>query len=678
MKRNLLISIILVFLFNVAFSQAPKVKFGKVTEEELTMKYYDRDTSADAVILFDKGELNFFYNNFESPKHFQFEFKRFLRIKIFNKNALNKGNHDIYLRKGNGNRETIKSLKGYTYNYENGKIVKDKISQSDLLNEEYDRNTDIAKCVMPNVREGSIIEIEYSILSDYLYYLQNWVFQYEIPVVWSEFIAVIPEFYNYNMIYTGYYNLDINKTEDKTESFQIQWEEQARIGYGVPERGYYDLESESKRYHLASSNIPAFKEEPFMASTENYIFKIEFELATEKFPNSPMKHYAKSWESIHNELITDDDFGVELNKNINKNLLETLILNSPDDISKMNNIFNYIKNNYKWNNKNRLFVTNSLSQVVKEKTGSCADINLLLVNHLRQAGLTANPVLISTRTNGVVNDIYPGLNKFNYVIASAQIGSTNYLMDATNTYSQPNILPLKCYNGKSFLVGEERFAWIDIQNKNISRNFVTGDFQIGANGELMGEIDFKSSNYFSIDIREKIKEQGSLDKYIDDYKNKNQNLDISEISISGLDTLEAPIQMKYSAEVENSIEKIGDMIYFNPLIYLLDDENPFKNEERKYLIYFNFPTDEIYIINYKLPDGFSVDQLPKPVVLNFLNGSIHFSIMYKQTDNNLQVICKKKIIRTIYMPEEYLGLKDIFNQMTAKQQEKIVLKKAVN
>ena len=52
--------------------------------------------------------------------------------------------------------------------------------------------------------------------------------------------------------------------------------------------------------------------------------------------------------------------------------------------------------------------------------------------------------------------------------------------------------------------------------------------------------------------------------------------------------------------------------------------------------------------------------------------------MYKQTDNNLQVICKKKIIRTIYMPEEYLGLKDIFNQMTAKQQEKIVLKKAVN
>jgi hypothetical protein len=677
MRKIILTTLGLFISVSLIYSQAPKVKFGKVSDEELNMKQYEKDTSADAVILFDSGELKFFYNNFENPKHFQFEFKRFLRIKVFNKNGLSYGTQEILLRKGMSNRETIRSFKGFVYNLENGKVVKDKFSQGDLLTEEFDRNSDIAKCVMPNVREGSILEIEYTILSDYLYYLKSWEFQYEIPVVWSEFEAIIPEFYNYNMIYNGFYNLDINRTEIKQETFQIQWEEQAQVGKGVPERGYFDLKSNSKSYQLASAHIPAFKEEPFMASTENYIFKIEFELATEKFPNSPLKHYAKSWESIHKELLTDENFGYELKKNINSDLIKTLIANNNDDISKMNLVFNYVKNNYKWNGKNRIFVTSSLNQVAKEKTGSSADLNLLLVNHLRQAGLSASAVLISTRSNGVVNEIYPGLNKFNYVIASVQIGNTNYLLDATYAYSQPNILPLKCYNGKSFLVGSERFEWIDIQNKNVSRDFVTGDFQINEKGELTGNVDLKSSNYLSFEIREKIKEKGSLDKFIDDYKNKNHNLDISEISINGLDTLAAPIQIKYSAEIENSIEKIGNMIYFNPLIYLMDDENPFKNDERKYLIYFNYPTDEIYMIKYKLPDGFIIDQLPKPVSLNFLNGAIHFSIMYSQADNNLQVICKKKIIRTIYSPEEYPGLKDMFNQMITKQQEKIVLKKSI-
>lgn len=69
----------------LVYSQGPKIRFGKITEEELTMKYYEQDSSAEAAVLFDKGEVKFYYNNYENPKHFQFEYKRFLRIKIFNK-----------------------------------------------------------------------------------------------------------------------------------------------------------------------------------------------------------------------------------------------------------------------------------------------------------------------------------------------------------------------------------------------------------------------------------------------------------------------------------------------------------------------------------------------------------------------------------------------------------------
>lgn len=537
---------------------------------------------------------------------------------------------------------------------------------------------DIEKVVMPNVREGSVIELEYTIWSDFLYYLKDWQFQYQIPVAWSEFVAVIPEFYEYNIIYNGYYKLDVNRKEFVDETFQIRWEENAVLGSGVAEKGYFDLKSRSKQYHFASSNIPAFVEEPYMASTSNYIFKIEFELATEKLPGSNLKNYAQTWESVHKELLLDNNFGTEIKKNINSDIVTQIVSESSNDLDKMKTIFSFVKNNYKWNGKNRFFVTNSLNQVVKEKAGSSADINLLLVNYLQQVGLDASPVLISTQNNGVINDIYPGLSKFNYVIAFVSIGNNTYFLDATTPDSQPNLLPLKCYNGKSFLVRSGRFEWIDIQNKNISKKFVAGDYLISETGEIDGSVEIVYTNYFSNEIRSQIKTSGSVMKYIDQFKNKNSYLDISEMSITGYDTIESPLKFKYTATIENQTDKVNDMIYFNPLIHLMNTQNPFKSEERKYLIYFNYPSDETYIVKYTLPEGYSIDQLPKPISLNFLNGSIQFSIIYSQVGNTVQVTCKKKITRTIYTPEEYSGLKETFNQMIIKENEKILIKRFSN
>lgn len=55
-----------------------------------------------------------------------------------------------------------------------------------------------------------------------------------------------------------------------------------------------------------------------------------------------------------------------------------------------------------------------MRKAYKDKTGNIADINLMLTAMLRSAGLTANPVLVSTRSNGIA--LFPNRNAFNYVI----------------------------------------------------------------------------------------------------------------------------------------------------------------------------------------------------------------------------------------------------------------------
>ena len=59
-----------------------------------------------------------------------------------------------------------------------------------------------------------------------------------------------------------------------------------------------------------------------------------------------------------------------------------------------------------------------MRKAYKDKTGNVAEINLMLTAMLRYAGINANPVLVSTRSNGIA--LFPNRTAFNYVIAAVE------------------------------------------------------------------------------------------------------------------------------------------------------------------------------------------------------------------------------------------------------------------
>ncbi|MEA1898716.1 MAG: hypothetical protein U9N53_13730, partial [Bacteroidota bacterium] len=132
MKNNLRqISTIGLILF-IAFTgnlnaQDFKMKFGKIDMDELKMTEYDKDSSASAVVLGDFGDIDFQYN--KTQGYFEIIFKRHTRIKILNKSGYEWADHEISLYDYNNIEERVASIKGYTYNLENGKQVKDKLTK---------------------------------------------------------------------------------------------------------------------------------------------------------------------------------------------------------------------------------------------------------------------------------------------------------------------------------------------------------------------------------------------------------------------------------------------------------------------------------------------------------------------------------------------------------------------
>ena len=72
-------------------------------------------------------------------------------------------------------------------------------------------------------------------------------------------------------------------------------------------------------------NIPAFKNEKYITTPNDYLAKIEFELQSEKLPGRMIRTHSTTWNAIVNDLMSSDGFGVALNrKGIVKELTEQI------------------------------------------------------------------------------------------------------------------------------------------------------------------------------------------------------------------------------------------------------------------------------------------------------------------------------------------------------------------
>ena len=74
--------------------------------------------------------------------------------------------------------------------------------------------------------------------------------------------------------------------------------------------------------------------------------------------------------------------------------------------------FNFLKSKVKWNGFYGKYTDKGVRKAYKDRVGNVAEINLILTSMLRFAGLNANPVLVSSRGNGI--PIFPTTNGFDY------------------------------------------------------------------------------------------------------------------------------------------------------------------------------------------------------------------------------------------------------------------------
>lgn len=671
MKTNILIGMAILFFLNTSVAQ--NYKFGKVSKEELIEKEHPIDPAADAAILYRETKTSFEYNSGEG---FYLSTDVFERIKIYTKEGFEWATQEVDLyQASSGSKDNISGLRGYTYYLgSDGKTAEVKLSNNGVFEETANKYLRKTKFTMPDLREGCVIEFKYTLKSPFIGNIDEFKFQETIPVNKVSVRFSAPEYFHFQTYQSGWVPYKVEK--DSKERRIVLGMESRITGAGFSTNRKVETREitfQENIFNIELEDVPSLKEEAFAGNINNYATSIEFELSHTDFPGSMLKTYSTTWEAISKA--TYDNLEDEINRRgYFESDLAPIIKNVATQDEKILAIYNFVKTKMNWNGNGGYYSKDGVKDAYKREVGNAADINLMLIGMLRKAGLNANPVLLSSKAHGI--PLFPTQNGFNYVIAAVERADDVVLMDATNKNAEIGILNPFLINWQGRLIREDRSSdWVPLTPNAPATQSSLINIELKKDLSIAGNAKNRFTGHYAWKHREKYKGMND-DSARKELEKEMPQTELAEITFENLKKTQQPVSLNYSFEAYDMAEEIGGKIFFSPMAFLAQKENPFTLEKRLYPVDFSYARKDRCIVTVSIPDGFKVESLPENAVFNLGENTGSFRYLISQVREKLQLSVEYSISKPFIEADDYASLKQFFELLIAKQNEKIVLSKA--
>ena len=664
MKRRLLFSSLILFILAMACSpvlmaQTPNVKFGSPTDEELTMASYAPDESAPAVFLYQSTRT--WYDILTGKFKVYTEVKT--RIKILKPEGKEYADVEIpYINNDNEKsmKEDITGLKAFAYNMENGKMVKTKMENSSVSRERVDKSHMVLKFSIPQVKEGTVVEYQYKKESGYYFYIDTWVAQAEIPVAYTSYDLLIPEYFKFSIDETG-----MVQTENKVSEEGIRFIDSS----GEP------LVCTGTRYEFVGRDLPALKSDSYVFCPLDYCKKVTAELNGLEVPGALYENFATSWEEIGRRLMGDEDFGNRIKRAcpIKDLVASSGVEKETDVVKKMAGIYTALKSRLKWNGNYKLFAE-SASKTLKDGSGSNADLNFILLSAYREAGLDARPVVMSRRTKGRLPLSHPSLNKLNTFVVGVVDGQTVHFIDASVEDGYIDVLPPSLLTEQGLLLSDDGTGnWLNLQSLNASKANVVVDATLDADGTIKGTCNGQMQANLSASLKSGFREADDSLSYVNKLAERD-GVTITEYAIDNRGAFLPNATEKFS--FTKKVEADGSHIYLNPFVIPVMSESPFKAVTRTLPVEFPYKHMLNMVTSLELPDGYEIEEMPKPFNITTEDKSLSVRVNYVLQAGKLVVQYRFTVGKTLFLPAEYDFLRQFYDSLVEKCNEMVVLKKS--
>lgn len=543
----------------------------------------------------------------------------------------------------------IERVEGITINQdESGQIANTKLDRKSIFTNKTNEIRGEVLLTFPAIKIGSIIDYKYQSVMRNYNGLDDWDFQDRLPVVASKYTLVI--------VPNAEFAYRVNTTMEKPAIVK-------KLEY----RGgiYFEM-----------NNIPGLGNEPYMDARRDYLQKVIFQLSGYNNGGPFKSKYMTSWDEVGRELMTSPEFGAQLTKNIpgtSAFIAAVKLLPTAED--RMKAVFNYVRSNMRWNNIYSRYSIIGVKEAWQKQSGNRGDINLALINLLKDAGLNVNPVLVSERFHGKVDAAYPFIDQFNAVFACVDINNKKYYLDATDMTTPPHITPMDILNTTGYIVNRKTGGLVKIMNDSLQYSeSILGHLTITPEGAIEGGVEVYSKDYARI---EKLKDyRADKKKFVSEYfEVEGTTVGAKDVEVSDVES--DSMAFKQVANVSGSLSNTGEYSFLPLNIFTGYDHNPFLSDNRFSNINFGYRRFLNMNITFHLPANYSVDELPKSVRMVTPDKDISFlrQIEYDKKSNEIRFMMQIKFTESLYENDTYPILKEVYKKIFDYLKEPVVLKK---
>jgi hypothetical protein len=630
--------LLLILLCQFANGQAVIPPYGEVSIEDLKLRSCHFEPDATAMRLFDVTETDV------DVTPLRINTQRRVRIKIFNEKGYEHASIKVPFY--NSKKSKIKDLVGVVYNLDStGKIVVQHLEEDDFFKEK-DGKIGIINFTFPNLKPGSIIEYKYSKSEKNIPVIEPWFPQQNIPTAYSSVTIVT--------------SVDSETRELSTGQDSVHYKFE-RLGKTPPTRG---------KKQFFCYDLPSFQSEPFMSSFNDNLLKVVFLLIPKSLGFIDFARAPNTlWKLMGTSILQSDAFDFQIRKvHPGTEKLIDSAKKIPVIADRIGFIYHRVQQLFPHTTENSLF-SGDLSDVWNERTGNTAEINLVLLNLLRQSGIKAYALLVSTRENGKVNINFPGGGQLNGIDIIAYDSSRTFIMDATLRYQPHTIPPQNILNRDAYLLDEKEMKWITItddrfllkQNSNIQA-------AVGNDGKITG-----TAYTWHYDFAKSYLLDSALEKEDDKFFDKKpQGLTIHSLKQENTQNNSSPLLQTIDFLYEP--QQTGDYLFINPQLFSAKKANPFTKDFRRTDIDLGCKQSFSLKFSLQVPEGFTIDHLPKNIVVRADDSSFYYRRSCESDGNGLYLMETFEILKPIFGKDDYTSMQEFFKRAYALMTEEIVLK----
>ena len=651
MKKTAFLIAALTFSFLAAAQTIPvNPKFGSVSDAEIDMTVYSPDTSAVAVMLYREYTMDLVIS--EVSGVIVKDITVHERIKVLKEEGKRFGDFSFLYLNSNSTKEAYSGVKVETFNRENGKVVRTKMSKKFDFDEKYAEDVRRRSFSAENVKVGSVIEVAYKFSSPRYYAIDDIDIQLTIPVNQTHIEVGYAEYFGVNRTQRG--------------SVPTRYRKDNRIA-NLPGATSYEVNLDV----FDAVDVPALPAESHSFCPDQYRGAITYDLSSVVIPGVVFESISMKWPDVDKAISESDIFRVCKGKFRDAKELEAALTGVEGDEARIAAVRNYVVGKVKWDEESQL-VPDDAREILKRGSGSDADINALTASALNTLGYTAEPVIIRRRTSGMLIDHHISLRSFDTFIlrVTAPGGQGPWYLDAARDEGYLNVLnPLFLVEKARVIPFNGSGEWVDLTNLTRSHVSELVKMRMEPDGTLTGSAQIVANQEDSYLVKAHYNSFDTEDAFLEDIES-DEHIEITAFEIKK--EYGPTAEISYSFEKEN---EAGSLLYIQPVLSSFHSSSDFRKEERKLPVDFPYPESITYSFSLEIPEGYVVEELPEKVGLTFpsLEGRIQFAT--QQVGNIVSVLYRASLGKMLVLPEEYADLRLFWETAIGVEKSTIVLKK---